>query len=928
MNRRNSARILISISTVAIVAVLMLGARQLLAQTAQPPAPKLTQLHPQITLLDADGANVLETGQAVSPMKTCGQCHDADYIASHSFHADLGLAAMGPVSPTNANGTLANWDPITYRYLSQPGGDRLDLSTAGWLEFNAARYTGGAMGQTSRGGAPLTALAPDAQNNETNILNPHTGEAEAWDWNASGTLEMNCFLCHLPDPNNAERVAAASSGHFGDAATATLSGTGLVTKTAEGWEWNDQAFDADGRLQETWLEIQNPTNENCGQCHGTVHTDLKQPLVLGDFVYQPGNAETATTGQVNSAQRIADSGLNIAGKDQLSRAWDVHAERQLQCTDCHYALNNPAHAQETSADRPAHLTYDPRRLDIGEYLERPDHNFARGESAQYDVSPEGKGTMRRCESCHDASEAHASWLPYTERHMDALTCESCHIPKLYAPALQQIDWTVLTADGKAQTAWRGVTQASATGSDTATQVASTLAPMYAASSLISGYEPVLMQRSSADGSTSLAPYNLITAYYWVADDASGAGMPVRLVDLQKAWFENGTYAPDVLAAFDANKDGSLGDKELLIDSDAKRDLIAGRLAALGLQNPRMVGEVRPYSINHDVARGEWAVRDCNTCHAADSRLAQAITLTVASPFNVTPTFIGGTNVKFGGQIDRSGNGTVTYQPVPADAGLYILGHDQVKWIDWLGALIFLGTLIAVAAHATSRYVLSLRRPHHPADTQRVYMYDAYERFWHWLQTTAILLLLFTGLIIHKPDTFGIFTFPNVVLVHNVLAAVLVINAAFSLFWHLVKGEIRQYIPRPYGFFDQAIVQAKYYMQGIMTGEAHPFAKTKQHKLNPLQQVTYFGLLNVLLPLQILTGALMWGVQIYPQATALMGGLPYLAPTHTLVAWLLASFVVGHVYLTTTAGVTATTDIKAMVTGWEDVEIHQQPAIGD
>jgi thiosulfate reductase cytochrome b subunit len=792
------------------------------------------------------------------------------------------------------------------------------------------------MGQISRTGKSLTELAPDAQNIETSILNPQTLQAVAWDWKTSGTMEMDCFLCHLPNPNNAERVAAVAGGRFGDAATATLTGSGLVTKTVDGWQWNTSAFDADGRLQEAWATIQNPTNDNCGQCHGTVHTDLKQPLLVDDCTYQPANAETATTGQVVSGQRIAESGLNLAGKDDLSRSWDVHAERQVQCTDCHYALNNPAHAQEGSADRPTHLIYDPRRLDISEYLKRPDHNFARGQSALYDVSPEGKGTMRRCESCHDATVVHANWLPYTERHMAALTCESCHIPKLYAPAIQQVDWTVLTAEGKGQTTCRGVAPTTGTtnggtgGQSAAAQepVASTVAPAYAVANLISGYEPVLMPRSSADGSSALAPYNLITAYYWVADDSSGASMPVRLADLQNAWFENGAYAPEVLGAFDTNKDGLLGQDELLIDTEAKRDLITGRLTALGLQNPRMAGEVKPYSINHNVARGDWAVRDCATCHSVDSRLAQAITLTTNTPFNVTPTFVNGTNVTFGGTLDRSDTGTLTYQPEPAESGLYIFGHDQVKWLDWLGALMFLATLLAVATHATGRYVTSLRRPRHAAETERVYMYDAYERFWHWLQTTAILLLLFTGLIIHKPDTFGVFAFPDVVTVHNVIAAVLVINAAFSLFWHLVKGEIRQYIPRPYGFFDQAIVQATYYMRGIMTGASHPFEKTKQQKLNPLQQVTYFGLLNVLLPLQIITGALMWGVQGWPQVAGWLGGLPYLAPVHTLVAWLLATFVVAHVYLTTTAGATATTDIKAMVTGWEDVEVHPEPATGD
>jgi thiosulfate reductase cytochrome b subunit len=177
------------------------------------------------------------------------------------------------------------------------------------------------------------------------------------------------------------------------------------------------------------------------------------------------------------------------------------------------------------------------------------------------------------------------------------------------------------------------------------------------------------------------------------------------------------------------------------------------------------------------------------------------------------------------------------------------------------------------------------------------------------------------LIIHRPDIFGWFSFRNVVLIHNVLAALLVINAGLSLFYHLASGEIRQFIPRPYGFFDQAIVQAKYYMQGIFKGKGHPFEKTPEKKLNPLQQVTYFGILNVLLPLQIITGALMWGMQRWPSFANALGGLPVLAPFHSLVAWLFAGFIVAHVYLTTT-GPEPLTGINAMMTGWEDVEIEE------
>ena len=139
--------------------------------------------------------------------------------------------------------------------------------------------------------------------------------------------------------------------------------------------------------------------------------------------------------------------------------------------------------------------------------------------------------------------------------------------------------------------------------------------------------------------------------------------------------------------------------------------------------------------------------------------------------------------------------------------------------------------------------------------------------------------------------------------------------------HLTTGMIKQYIPRPRGFFDDAIEQAKFYLQGIFKGKVHPFEKTPEKKMNPLQQVTYFGILNVLLPLQGLTGILMWGAQRWPNTANMLGGLPFLAPAHTLIAWTFAAFIVGHVYLTTT-GAEPLEGIKGMITGWEDVEVHE------
>jgi thiosulfate reductase cytochrome b subunit len=148
-----------------------------------------------------------------------------------------------------------------------------------------------------------------------------------------------------------------------------------------------------------------------------------------------------------------------------------------------------------------------------------------------------------------------------------------------------------------------------------------------------------------------------------------------------------------------------------------------------------------------------------------------------------------------------------------------------------------------------------------------------------------------------------------------------INAALALFYTLASGTIRRFFPDPEGFVGRALEQAAFYTRGIFAGDAHPLEKTKENRLNPLQQITYLAILNILLPAQVVTGVLIWGMQKWPQLAAALGGLPVLAPIHTLLAWAFAAFVVMHVYLTTAAGETPGAGIRSMISGWEEVEVH-------
>ncbi|HSL46367.1 MAG TPA: cytochrome b/b6 domain-containing protein [Anaerolineales bacterium] len=885
-----------------IATIAFLGIRSALAKPEPAPVEQASPLHPTFALLDESGVNVLESGSPVSTMQTCGECHDTEFIQSHAFHSDLGLRDYTQNGGFSTSpGTFGRWDPLNYRYLSQTGDERLDLSTAEWLMLYGDRVVGGGPAAISRAGVALTDIQTDATNPESSILISETGQAEAWNWTESGTMEMNCFLCHMDSPNYEARLQAIQSGQFASANTATLVGSGLAVQTEGGFEWNESAFQENGEINEDLVFVKDPTNPNCAACHGEVHTDAS-PLTLqaGDLNFP----QTATTGQVISGQKISESGVNLSGKNDLDRSWDVHAERQLQCTDCHYASNNPAHADKAQKAEPGHLLYDPRTLEISEYLEKPDHNFARGQSAQYNVAPELKGTMRRCESCHDANRGHADWLPYIETHMSVVACETCHIPQMYAPAIQAYDWTVLTSDKQPVKTYRGVE-----------------GDPSAVTSLVTGYKPVLLNRTNLDGQKLLAPYNLITSYYWVYEDANGHKRPVRLLDLEAAYFEGNVYAPEILSAFDADGSGSLNSNELVIDSAAKEGTVREKLIALGLNNARIEGLTQPYSINHNVARGEYAVNECTACHNDESRVSQPIKLSDYAPNGTLPVFDVANNVNASGEITQGDGGAVYYNPIPANDKMYVFGSSRVNWIDWLGALMFAGTIFGVAGHGTLRFISSRKQPKDPARTKRIYMYESYRRFWHWLQTTSIVMLLFTGLIIHRPDIFGAFSFRGVVTVHNVLAIILVVNALLSVFYHVATERVQEYIPRPYGFFDDAIVQAKYYISGIFKCEPHPFEKRPDSRMNPIQKATYFGILNVLLPLQILTGALMWGVQEFPAIANWFGGLPVLAPFHSLVAWTFATFIVGHVYMTTT-GATPLEAMRAMVTGYEEVEVHE------
>lgn len=199
--------------------------------------------------------------------------------------------------------------------------------------------------------------------------------------------------------------------------------------------------------------------------------------------------------------------------------------------------------------------------------------------------------------------------------------------------------------------------------------------------------------------------------------------------------------------------------------------------------------------------------------------------------------------------------------------------------------------------------------------KKVYVYQGFERFWHWNQALLIFLLAFTGFEIHSSYEF--FGFETAVDIHNKAAWGFIILIVFAIFWHITTGEWKQYIPTT----QNLKAQAEFYLFGIFRNAPHPTRKTVISKLNPLQRLVYLGLKLLVIPVMVISGLLFMFYR-YPHGDTIaminIDNLEIIALVHTAGAFVLLSFVAVHLYLITT-GHTVTSNLQAMITGWEELE---------
>ncbi|MDA8083282.1 MAG: cytochrome b/b6 domain-containing protein [Nitrospiraceae bacterium] len=206
--------------------------------------------------------------------------------------------------------------------------------------------------------------------------------------------------------------------------------------------------------------------------------------------------------------------------------------------------------------------------------------------------------------------------------------------------------------------------------------------------------------------------------------------------------------------------------------------------------------------------------------------------------------------------------------------------------------------------------------------KKVFLQPMTVRIWHWVNALSFFVLVATGVQIRYRDIPNLATFKTSVDLHNFFGFLLIADFLLWFAFYVFTGKIRVYVPlNPKKFIVGALRQMRYYGYGMMIGEKDPHHATPEEKFNPLQQSAYFMVMLILMPLQVVSGILLWDIRMFAGWIAMLGGLRVVDIVHVVAFFLLTAFLFVHVYLTT-LGRTPLAHIKAMFTGYEEVEENE------
>jgi len=194
----------------------------------------------------------------------------------------------------------------------------------------------------------------------------------------------------------------------------------------------------------------------------------------------------------------------------------------------------------------------------------------------------------------------------------------------------------------------------------------------------------------------------------------------------------------------------------------------------------------------------------------------------------------------------------------------------------------------------------------------VVMFTLMERLWHWIQAFSMVMLAVSGISMHWPG--AIISMESAYKVHNIFGIIVTVNFAVWLIYMLVSKRIHYYFPKKEDEYPISLFkQAKFYIADIYFTNEHPYHVGPDNRMNPMQKVTYVGIMFAAMPTQMITGFILMagGASIH---TALI--------IHLLLGAFFVLFIFGHMYLATT-GHTPLALFKEMIHGYEEEPVEEK-----
>lgn len=200
---------------------------------------------------------------------------------------------------------------------------------------------------------------------------------------------------------------------------------------------------------------------------------------------------------------------------------------------------------------------------------------------------------------------------------------------------------------------------------------------------------------------------------------------------------------------------------------------------------------------------------------------------------------------------------------------------------------------------------------------RIFILPLWIRIWHWTNALLIIILTISGASLHFADpALVLVPFALAARIHDLAGLALVAAYGFFAIANVISGNWWQYVPKPEGFIQKCIRQARFYAWGIFHGEAPPYPPTPKNNFNAMQQIVYWFMMYLVMPVLLVTGVMFMWPDLAPKSVFGYDGLMPVAVLHYLAALVIVSFMFAHIYLGTT-GHKVSTHFKMMITGWHE-----------